>query len=1077
MIKYLIIFFIFLSTLHSKQSGFIQNTGLWDSEVLYVSFNNNETIWITKSGFIYQNFQKNILKEDELKNDIIEINESNIEYKFIDNSFTDIYEKAYSNYNINIIKGNSSENWISNCNTVEELILEDKNNNASIRYYFQNDKFRYDILNYTDYRIEINGIDSIVNSKNNLCLFTSNNCIIQKDLIGLFDNNVVDLSIKINDNIISYQSNNTYYSSYTIDPLIYGTYIGGLGYDSGEDIEIDNNGNILITGETSSLNFPATFGSYSRTLTKIDDYLNPDIFVTKLDANNNHIFTTYIGSSKSDFGRGVSFDENNHIYVTGYTSFNEDFPIVGDSYMQSHNGAYDGFILKLKNTGDILLNSTFIGSIRDDFPLSIYTFPNGRSAITGYTTESPDSARFPVTSGVFNSVYSGNIDGFVTLLNSNFETIIWSGLIGGLKDDFPQEIKVDDDENIFICGLTRSPNYPTTADAVKRQYTDNENSSVNSDGFVSKIKSDGTVIMASSLIGGRRPDIAYSLAVDIEKNVYVGGQTESLDFEVTSNAYNQKLNNGKESLLADCFIVKLDSTFENYIYSTYIGGESNDRCYGIDIDRFGAVYGTGLSNSVDFPISYLTFDDTFNDSLKYSDMIMFKLSRGGDSLIYSSYYGGERSDLGKSIKLKFENTVLITGNTSSTFIPTTYDGIQYEYQDSLKSDAHVIEFFIEDLSNSDYIICSGNGVQLNSDISSSITSLTFNWSPTESLDDPTKEFPIASPSKSTQYQCVVTDEFNEKYVALVLVSVIPGVNSVIYGDFACDNNVEYVYYTPDNPGSNFKWLAINGTIISPDTSNSIKVVWRDSDNGVLRLIEKSDFGCSDTVWQEINYKSSYQLQIVPFGNYILCEGDTIVLDAGDRYTNFNWNSGSKSRYDTVYKSGIHFFTALDQNGKNYVSPQATITLKPKPNTPNIIFNTTSSEFICLSAASSYQWYFNSQLIQGATSRKYIPTKDGCYSVEITSNNSCTNISDQICISNLNVEINDGISVYPNPFNDTFKIESKELISKLQIYDALGNKLFDLSPMSLEYYVNMDSFNAGLYLVKINRDQIKKIIKY
>lgn len=1077
MIKIFLIVIIFSGILISKHSGFIQNTGIWSDEVLYVSFNNNETIWITKDGFIFQNFEKNLISGDYFKDDRIEVNNFNIEYRFLDNRFSDIEEIKHKESKINIIKGNIPENWLSDCNSVEELVLYDELSSAFVKYYFQNDKFRYDIYNYKKFRIEVNGAEKIINENNTLKLISGDNYLIQKDLVGLFENNSIDIRIEIEDNIIKYSSVDVNVASFTIDPLIYGSYIGGLGYDSGEDIDIDNDGNVLITGETSSLNFPATFGSYSRTLTKEDDNLNPDIFVTKLDPENNHIFTTYIGSSKSDFGRGISFDENNDIYVTGYTSFNEDFPIVGDTYSQSHNGAYDGFILKLSKLGDEILLSTFIGGNRDDFPLSICTFDDGRSVITGYTTEAPDSARYPATSGVFNSVFGGNIDGFVTLINSNFETLQWSGVIGGLKDDFPQEVKKDKDENIYICGLTRSPNYPTTPDAVKRQYTDNESSAVNSDGFVTKIRSDGSIIMASTLLGGRRPDAAYSLAIDEGKNIYVGGQTESLDFETTVDAFSTKINNGKESILADCFVVKLDSTVENYIYSTYIGGESNDRCYGIDIDRFGSVYGTGLTNSVDFPLSFLAFDETFNDSLKYSDMIMFKVSKNGDSLTYSSYYGGERSDIGKSIRVKFENTAVITGNTSSTFIPTTEDGIQFEYQDSLKSDAHVIEFFMEDLSNSDYVICGGNSVVLDSDISSSITALSFNWTPSESLDDPTKEFPRAFPTRSTQYKCEVTDDLNEKYVSLVLVSVIPGVNSVINGEFDCDNGVEYTYFTAKNPGSSFKWLAINGDIISPDTSHSIKVIWRDSENGVLRLIEKSDFGCSDTVWQETNYRSSYQLLIVPFGDYNLCEGDTVVLDAGQEYTNIQWNSGSETRYDTVYQSGIHFFSAIDINGNNYLSEQATVTLKPKPSVPNVIFNAANGELLCLNAATDYQWYFYNQMIQGATNRKHTPSQDGCYSVEIKSNNGCTNISELVCVSNLSIEKENGVQIYPNPFKDKFKVESLDMINKIVIFDNLGRIIEKYEPFKNEFDLNLEAFGSGVYFIQINDDKFKQIIKY
>ncbi len=1078
MYKLILILLFIYSYAFSKHSGFIENSGIWESRVLFVSFDANETIWITKNGFIVQNTHKNTIENTFLKNENkIKIDDNVIEYHFLNCKFDEVQHIGIEEKIYNFFITNEKVTWLQNCHPTSELIFHNVKNDSKIRYYFENGRFRYDILEYNDIQIAINGADKIENLNNELIIKSGINELIQKDLKGIFEGEYLDVDIVINQDIISYTTQNNYISGLIIDPMIYGSYLGGLGYDSGEDVKIDNEGNILIAGETTSLNFPATVGSFSRTLNSSDTILRPDVFVTKLDQNNNHIFTTYIGSTASDFGRSVSYDSLNHIYITGYSAFTEDFPIIGDTYNQRHNGAFDGFIIKLKNSGDEIFLSTFIGSIRDDFPLSIEAFPNGRCVITGYTTQSPDSARYPVTSGVFNGVYHGNIDGFITIMNNNFETLVWSGIIGGLRDDFPQEVRIDNEDNIYICGLTRSPNYPTTPNVIKRTYTDNQNSAVNSDGFVSKISADGQFILFSTLIGGSDADIAYSLAVDSRKNVFVGGSTGSQDFHLSSNAFMKTLNRGRNgSNMVDGFIMKMDSTAENIIYSSYLGGESNDRIYGVDIDRFGALYGTGLTNSIDFPTSFLTYSDKFNDSLVFSDMIMFKISTNGDSLAYSSYFGGERSDLGKAIAVKFENTVVITGNTSSTYIPTTEDGVQYQYQDSLKSDAFVIEMFFEDFTNSDHVICRGNSVVLDSDISSTTTQLSFRWSPTESLDDPTKEFPIANPQRTTQYQCVVTDDFNEKYVGLVLVSVIPGIKSQIIGEQFCDNGLEYIYSTPNNPGSSFKWLVINGNIVGPDTLSSVKVIWTDAANGVIRIIENSQYGCGDTVWRQIDYRSSYQLEIVPFGNFILCEGDTVVFDAGSQYSDFQWNSGSRTRYDTVYSPGVHFFTAIDENGNPYSSPQATVTTKPRPNVPNILYYPASNEFLCLSAGSGYQWYYYNQKIDGATNRRFIPTRDGCYRVEITSINGCKNLSDVSCITISSSVKEKQFSVYPNPFSSNITIISEHLISSVVIYDLLGNSIINLEPYKFEENIDLSKLPSGVYIIKIN-DEFHKIIKY
>src|SRR5439155_9806600 len=101
--------------------------------------------------------------------------------------------------------------------------------------------------------------------------------------------------------------------SLVIDPtLVYSTYLGGSGDDSGSSIAIDNSGNVYIAGTTASTNFPTRGAAFPNSKA-----LN-DIFVTKIDAAGaNIIYSTYIGGSGLDRADGIAVDSSGNAYVVG----------------------------------------------------------------------------------------------------------------------------------------------------------------------------------------------------------------------------------------------------------------------------------------------------------------------------------------------------------------------------------------------------------------------------------------------------------------------------------------------------------------------------------------------------------------------------------------------------------------------------------------------------------------------------------------------------------------------------------------------------------------------------------------
>ena len=132
--RILLIILLFNITLLSKHSGFIENTGIWDSEVMFVSFDNNETIWITKKGFIVQNSFKSLKEISNLKNEnTFNIKEFSLEYEFLYFNFEEYKEIGIAYNKYNFIKGNDKSKWITDCFPSEEVIFIDVKDESDVR--------------------------------------------------------------------------------------------------------------------------------------------------------------------------------------------------------------------------------------------------------------------------------------------------------------------------------------------------------------------------------------------------------------------------------------------------------------------------------------------------------------------------------------------------------------------------------------------------------------------------------------------------------------------------------------------------------------------------------------------------------------------------------------------------------------------------------------------------------------------------------------------------------------------------------------------------------------------------------
>jgi autotransporter-associated beta strand protein len=356
-------------------------------------------------------------------------------------------------------------------------------------------------------------------------------------------------------------------------------------------------------------------------------------------------YSSYLGGSLQDFGNAIAVDGGGNAYVTGHTS-STDFPLaipVGGSV----NDGDSAFIVKMNAAGTAVVYSDYLGGSGYDTAFGIAVDAAGNAYVTGQTS----STDFPTTPGAFQESSGGFDDAFVTQLNPD-GTLGYSTYLGGEQTDGGLGIAADALGNAYVTGYTNSTHFPTTAGAWQTV------TGGGVDGFVTKLSSTGTVIY-STYLGGGTDDYGNGITIDGAGNAFVTGSTNG-EFTVTRGAF-QSSYGGQ----TDAFVAQLNAAGTGLVYSTYLGGTSDEAGQGIAVDGGDNAYVTGWTHSTDFPVAN-PFQATKNSA---ADAFVSKLNSTGSGLVYSSYLGGSADDRGQGIAVDGLGNAYLTGFTLSADFP------------------------------------------------------------------------------------------------------------------------------------------------------------------------------------------------------------------------------------------------------------------------------------------------------------------------------------------------------------------------------------------------------------------------
>lgn len=343
------------------------------------------------------------------------------------------------------------------------------------------------------------------------------------------------------------------------DSLVFSTFLGGQADDTANSLAVDATGNVYVTGQTRSTNFP-TRSAWQGSIRGA-----ADAFLTKLNAaGSGFVYSTYLGGNGLEAGFGVAVDGSNNALLTGLV-YSSDFP-TRNALQTTLGGAVDAFATKFNASGSALVYSTYLGGSFDEGGYGIGVDSGGNAYVSGFSA----SLNFPTKNAV-QAQNRGGDDAFVLKLDPA-GALLFSTYLGGSGEDRAFDLATDASGNTYVGGRTDSANFPIL-DAVQPTLGTGQNAQMRTE-----------------------PDARLTPRGAVERAA--SREAFQLTPESASAARPQAV---QQTGPLDGFVVKYDPN-GNILYATYLGGTDEEKIFAIALDNRGNAYVTGLTASSSFPL-------------------------------------------------------------------------------------------------------------------------------------------------------------------------------------------------------------------------------------------------------------------------------------------------------------------------------------------------------------------------------------------------------------------------------------------------------------------------------------------
>lgn len=584
----------------------------------------------------------------------------------------------YHNYYL----GNDPTHWASGVRLYDTLCYHQLYDGIDLKYYFSKSSFKYEFcvkpgIRPEQIRMQYEGTDRLRLKSGNLVIRVGEFEAVELKPYAyqLYANGAretVDCQFVLKDNQVHFHIGK--YAAdraLIIDPiLVFCSYTGSFADNWGYTATYDKHGNLYGGGSVFEQGYPFKTGSY-----QIDFAGGScDIGITKFTASGDSIlFSTYLGGKRSEVPHSLVVNDNDELYVLASTS-SWNYPVTSGAHDTDFHwstppdtfvltnviyylGGIDIAVSKFSVDGTRLLGSTFFGgSGPDGLATDVSLRKNYADEVRGeimvdaysnvYIVSSTASRDLPVTPSAFQRNYGGGRqDGCVAKFSSDLKHLIWCSYLGGDSSDAAYSMVLDKENNLYVCGGTRSRNLPATPGVLQPVYGGGV-----TDGYVAHISTNGNSIKALTYMGKGGYDQSYLIKMDQNDAVYVMGLTDAADSSWIVNAQWFVPGGGQ-------VISKLDAGLSRFIWSTAFGSGLRtgpdlsptalmvDLCHQVYFSGWGsprvnAHVGNTNCGTRGLPIS----QDALRKVTDNDDFYFLSLNDNASNMVYATFFGGNASD-------------------------------------------------------------------------------------------------------------------------------------------------------------------------------------------------------------------------------------------------------------------------------------------------------------------------------------------------------------------------------------------------------------------------------------------------
>lgn len=345
---------------------------------------------------------------------------------------------------------------------------------------------------------------------------------------------------------------------------------------------------------------------------------------------------------------------------------------------------YDGLDQIELKKGHLVLE-TSVGEIIEQSPYA-YQIIDGK--------ESKVSCHYILRNNLLYFDFPEGYDHSLTLVID--PVLTFSTYTGSSANNFGCTATNDLDGNMFVGGTVFGVGYPTSTGAFQANFA-----SGNIDMAITKYTADGSSIMYSTYIGGTGNEIPHSLVVTPNDELVILGTSNSLNYPISSNAFQNSMNGGtgtswggygfNYSMGCDIVVTKLNIGGTALVGSTYLGGSGNDGLNENSLLHFnygdafrgeiinglnGDVILASTSASTDFPVTANAPQPSLNGAC---DAILVQLNSDLSSVLFATYFGGSNRESGNSVQINSNGEMYLAGGTISSDLPGVAQGFQSTY--------------------------------------------------------------------------------------------------------------------------------------------------------------------------------------------------------------------------------------------------------------------------------------------------------------------------------------------------------------------------------------------------------------